>query len=80
MGLRGDAIVQFDWSVGQIMATLERLGIADNTSYSSQAIMVLLWTTAIRTVQRNSLTATSLPGRGVAISIAPSKEVRLSRR
>ena len=31
MGLRGDAIVQFDWSVGQIMATLEKLGIADNT-------------------------------------------------
>ena len=31
MGLRGDAIVQFDWSVGQIMQTLEELGIADNT-------------------------------------------------
>ncbi len=31
MGLRGDAIVQFDWSVGEIMRTLERLGIADNT-------------------------------------------------
>ncbi|MCH5232720.1 MAG: arylsulfatase [Muribaculaceae bacterium] len=31
MGLRGDAIVQFDWSVGQIMNTLEELGIADNT-------------------------------------------------
>ena len=31
MGLRGDAIVQFDWSVGQIMQTLDRLGIADNT-------------------------------------------------
>lgn len=31
MGLRGDAIVQFDWSVGQIMETLDRLGIADNT-------------------------------------------------
>ena len=31
MGLRGDAIVQFDWSVGQIMSTLEKLGIADNT-------------------------------------------------
>ena len=31
MGLRGDAIVQFDWSVGEIMSTLERLGIADNT-------------------------------------------------
>ena len=31
MGLRGDAIVQFDWSVGEIMRTLDRLGIADNT-------------------------------------------------
>ena len=31
MGLRGDAIVEFDWSVGQIMKTLEELGIADNT-------------------------------------------------
>ena len=31
MGPRGDAIVQFDWSVGQIMSTLEKLGIADNT-------------------------------------------------
>ncbi|MCM1111267.1 MAG: arylsulfatase [Clostridium sp.] len=31
MGLRGDAIAQFDWSVGQIMETLDELGIADNT-------------------------------------------------
>ena len=31
MGLRGDAIVQFDWSVGQIMQTLEELDLADNT-------------------------------------------------
>ena len=31
MGVRGDAIVQFDWSVGQIIKTLEELGIADNT-------------------------------------------------
>ena len=31
MGLRGDAIVQFDWTVGQVMAALDRLGIADNT-------------------------------------------------
>lgn len=31
MGLRGDAIVQFDWSVGQIMKTLEELGISENT-------------------------------------------------
>ncbi len=31
MGVRGDAIAQFDWSVGEIMRTLEKLGIADNT-------------------------------------------------
>lgn len=29
MGVRGDAIVQFDWSVGKIMETLDKLGIAD---------------------------------------------------
>lgn len=31
MGLRGDAIVQFDWSVGEMLATLDSLGLADNT-------------------------------------------------
>lgn len=31
MGLRGDAILQFDWSVGQIMKTLDRLGLTENT-------------------------------------------------
>lgn len=31
MGLRGDAIVQFDWSVGEIVRTLEELGVLDNT-------------------------------------------------
>ncbi|MCI9608445.1 MAG: arylsulfatase [Muribaculaceae bacterium] len=31
MGLRGDAIVQFDWSVDQIMKALEKAGVADNT-------------------------------------------------
>jgi arylsulfatase A-like enzyme len=30
-GLRGDAIQEFDWSVGQIVDTLERLGLAENT-------------------------------------------------
>ncbi len=30
-GLRGDAVVEADWSVGQILDTIERLGIADNT-------------------------------------------------
>ncbi len=31
MGPRGDAILQFDWSVGRILETLDSLGIADNT-------------------------------------------------
>jgi arylsulfatase A-like enzyme len=31
LGLRGDVILQFDWTVGQLMATLDRLGIANNT-------------------------------------------------
>jgi Arylsulfatase A and related enzymes len=31
MGLRGDAIVEFDWSVGQIMDTLDELHLTDNT-------------------------------------------------
>ena len=31
MGPRGDAIVEFDWSAGQVLDTLDRLGLADNT-------------------------------------------------
>lgn len=31
MGLRGDAIVQFDWSVGQLMNALDKLGLTENT-------------------------------------------------
>lgn len=31
MGLRGDAIAQFDWSVGEIVNTLKEYGLLDNT-------------------------------------------------
>ncbi|MGL4333040.1 MAG: sulfatase family protein [Bacteroidales bacterium] len=31
MGSRGDAILEFDWTVGQIMETLKRLGLEENT-------------------------------------------------
>lgn len=31
MGPRGDAIVEFDWSVGEVMKTLKRLGLEKNT-------------------------------------------------
>jgi arylsulfatase A-like enzyme len=30
-GPRGDAIVQLDWCVGEVLAALDRLGLADNT-------------------------------------------------
>jgi arylsulfatase A-like enzyme len=31
IGARGDAVVSFDWTVGQVMETLERLHLADRT-------------------------------------------------
>ncbi len=31
MGLRGDAIAKFDWSVGQLLQTLDELGLTRNT-------------------------------------------------
>lgn len=31
MGPRGDAILEFDWSVGEVLRTLDSLGITDNT-------------------------------------------------
>ena len=31
MGLRGDAIAQFDWSVGQLLACLDELNLRENT-------------------------------------------------
>ena len=31
MGLRGDAIAEFDWSVSEVLKTLERLGLENNT-------------------------------------------------
>ena len=31
MGPRGDAILEFDWSVGEIMKTVDKLGLSENT-------------------------------------------------
>ncbi len=33
MGPRGDVILQLDWTVGEVMRTLDSLGIADNTLF-----------------------------------------------
>jgi arylsulfatase A-like enzyme len=31
MGPRGDAVLEFDWSVGEVLSTLKRLGLDENT-------------------------------------------------
>lgn len=31
LGLRGDSILEFDWCVGEVMKSLDRLGLAENT-------------------------------------------------
>ena len=31
MGARGDVILQLDWTIGEVMRTLDSLGLADNT-------------------------------------------------
>ncbi len=33
LGFRGDAIVQLDWCVGELLKTVDRLGIKDNTMF-----------------------------------------------
>jgi arylsulfatase A len=33
LGFRGDSIVQLDWCVGELMKTVERLGLAENTLF-----------------------------------------------
>lgn len=33
LGVRGDVILQLDWTIGQLMHTLDSLGIADNTIF-----------------------------------------------
>ena len=33
LGFRADSIVQFDWCVGELMKTVERLGLAENTLF-----------------------------------------------
>ena len=38
MGLRGDAIAQFDWSVGELLNTLDRLGLTENTLVISTTV------------------------------------------
>ncbi len=44
-GLYADVIREIDWSMGQIMATLEKEGVADNTLivFTSDNGLAFLW-------------------------------------
>ena len=48
MGPRGDVIVQFDWSAGEIIKTLDQLKIADHTLVLLSSATAPWWMTATR--------------------------------
>jgi arylsulfatase A-like enzyme len=52
----GDAVEELDWSVGQIMAALDRLKMADNT--------LVIWTSDNGAVQRNPPQGSCAPYKG----------------
>lgn len=55
-GAYGDAVEELDWSTGQIVATLDRLGIADET--------IIIWTSDNGAVRRNPPQGSCAPYRG----------------
>lgn len=52
----GDAVEELDWSTGQIMATLDRLGLTDRT--------LVIWTSDNGAVKRNPPQGSNAPYRG----------------
>jgi arylsulfatase A-like enzyme len=77
LGFRGDAIVEFDWCVGEVMKTLDRLNLAENTlivlcsdngpvlddGYKDGAVEKLGTHTARRPVQRRQIQRASRAAR-----------------
>ena len=79
MGPRGDAIVEFDWSVGEVLKALDETGWPRTRWWCSPATMARSSTTAtVTTPSRNSAT-TSRPARIAAASTASSKAEPASR-
>lgn len=54
----GDSVEELDWSTGEIMATLQRLGLDDNT--------LLIWTSDNGAVHRNPSQGSNAPYKGRA--------------
>ncbi|MBX7208923.1 MAG: sulfatase [Verrucomicrobiaceae bacterium] len=59
-GLYGDAIEELDWSAGQILDTLKRLGLDENT--------IVVWTSDNGAVSRNPPQGSNAPWRGMGYS------------
>lgn len=79
MGSRGDAILQLDWTVGELVRTLEALGIARDTLIVSAATMAQSFSTAIR-IRRSSLPAATARRAPIAVgSTASWKAARACR-
>lgn len=53
----GDSVEELDWSTGEIMKTLSRLGLAENT--------LVVWTSDNGAVERNPPQGSCAPYRGV---------------
>ena len=80
MGPRGDAIAQLDWSVGEVLATLDRLELAQQHARAlHQRQRPGASTTAIATRRSRSSATTRRPGRSAAASTATSRAARACR-
>jgi len=75
MGPRGDAILEFDWSVGELMKTLDKLGLTENTIVVL-VITVLLSMMDIRIRRWSCWESTVLGGLSVVESTATLKQER----
>lgn len=74
MGLRGDAIVQFDYCVGEILNTLEKLGLRENTLIILSSDNGPVVDDGYVTKQKNYSTVIVLRDRYGATNIVPLKE------
>ncbi len=79
MGPRGDAIAEFDWSVGQVLKALDELKLADNTLVILPATTAQCSTTATWMMRSKSLAPTNRPARSAAARAPLSKAAHACR-
>ena len=56
MGFRGDALLQFDWTVGEIMKALEKNGLAENTFEAGTRVpLIVSWPKQVKPAVSDAL-------------------------